>query len=357
MVHDLSVYGAPTQFDDPVTGRCVRRLTVSPYHDKHTYYDVSPWHPLGDTLLVSSADPNLLPDAPRTECHTVGHVLLMDANGGSPRHLAGPAPFNMHIGCFAHWTPDGRYVFYGDEYADPLPCGFLVDVESGLTETFDDLFPRMVHPDGTRVLCQTSRGVALLHLPSLDVEPLVDYPQLVAARPERPVADPYLANLKWSPDGAWFLLRFCDMYDKRSCKELYMVRADGSELRWVESVPNSFHHHSWHPDGEQILYGAREGGDPRLYCVHRDGGPPHLLSDAPLGGHPMFHPDGRRIITDGDDGLWLVDTATGKVEQVVTTAADHDVYCQAHPVWTPDGQHVLFDATYSGTCQIYQVEI
>lgn len=280
----------------------------------------------------------------------------MAADGGSPQHLAGPAPFNMHIGCFAMWTPDGRHVLYGEEYADPRPLGYIVEVETGRTRFLDDLFPRMVHPDGSRVLCQSSCGAALLHLPSLDSEILVDYEQLIAARPGRTVDNPFLANLKWSPDGQWFLLRFSDLLDPGTVKELYIVSADGTDLRRIEAATLRFHHHSWHPDGEQILFGDRDEAGPRLYCVHRDGSDRRLLSDEPLGGHPMFHPDGRRLVTDGNDGIWLVDTVTGAVEQIVSTAADNDVYCQAHPVWTPDGRSVLFDATYSGTCQIYQAE-
>ena len=53
---------AKTVFTDPETGRTVWRMTDSPYHDKHAYYDVCPWSPDGTKICFSSARPEDIPE-------------------------------------------------------------------------------------------------------------------------------------------------------------------------------------------------------------------------------------------------------------------------------------------------------
>jgi len=73
-----------------------------------------------------------------------------------------------------------------------------------------------------------------------------------------------IANLKWSHDDSMILFRFSDTTANK-VKELYVMRADGSELTKITAATKRFHHHSWTSDGTRILYGDRsEQGEPRL---------------------------------------------------------------------------------------------
>lgn len=380
-------------FEDPETGRTVRRLTCSGRHDKHAYYDVSAWSPDGGRIVFSSADPSHI--APMHIGPTAGHagcsdaeIWVMDADGGNPKCVAEGAAFVMHTGAFPQWSRDGRCILFGGEYSAPKQLRML-DLHTGEVAVFDDLFPRMVCPVGNAVACQSSQGVVRLDLEPMEQRVIVPLESLIRAVPGREpggVQNAIVANIKWNPDGTRLLLRFSGTWRGESFKELYVFDADGSHLKRVESASQRFHHHSWHPDGRTILFGDRECDEPSRLTVDPDGrrparggaeGIPYLfvadpdgrerrrVSDEPLGCHPSFSPDGTRIVTDNYGGpfgesLLLIDPKTGEVEKLVSTptTSDHS-HCgtQAHPRWSPDGMCVLYDSDQFGTCQVFLVRV
>lgn len=378
-------------FQDPVTGRAVRRLTCSDRHDKHAYYDVSTWSPDGQSIVFSSAAASriapmrIAPAGEHAGCADA-EIWVMDADGGNPRRVADGAAFVMHVGAFPQWSRDGRRILFGGEYTSPRQLKML-DLDTGEVATLDDLFPRMVCPVGNSVACQSTRGVVVLDLDTLEQRLVVPVESLVRAVPGREpqdVRDTVVANIKWKPDGARLLLRFSGTWRGNPFKELYVFDADGSNLKRVAPASQRFHHHSWHPDGRTILFGDRECDDPKRLAIEPDGravspgggGVPYLfvadpegqerqrVSDEPLGCHPSFSPDGTRIVTDNYGGrfgesLLLIDPKTGEVEKLVSTptTSDHS-HCgtQAHPQWGPDGKSVLYDSDQFGVCQVCVVE-
>jgi Tol biopolymer transport system component len=89
------------------------------------------------------------------------------------------------------------------------------------------------------------------------------------------------------------------------------------------------------PDGSQVAFRSdRNGGG--VYTVPARGGPEKLI--AAEGHHPRFSPDGRWIAYDvfrGGGEVYVVPSEGGHPKQIHHFAA-------FYPMWTPDGQHILF---------------
>jgi Tol biopolymer transport system component/imidazolonepropionase-like amidohydrolase len=104
------------------------------------------------------------------------------------------------------------------------------------------------------------------------------------------------------------------------------------------------------PDGERIAVCGYRGGTFHLWLLRTDGGEPRRLTDGPWDDRgAAWSPDGRRIafsserggdpVTGASFGLWVYDTADGRLRQVTGGAdAGFDDY---DPVWWPDGDSLV----------------
>ncbi|MBT8335423.1 MAG: PD40 domain-containing protein [Gemmatimonadetes bacterium] len=83
--------------------------------------------------------------------------------------------------------------------------------------------------------------------------------------------------------------------------EIYVMDADGSNIRQVTSNGAANFGPFWHPDGERIIWSSNLG-DPAgrefdLYMIHEDGtGQEQITFTGDFDGFPMFSPDGRYLV-------------------------------------------------------------
>jgi Tol biopolymer transport system component len=113
-----------------------------------------------------------------------------------------------------------------------------------------------------------------------------------------------------------------------------------TDLPGVQAAP------SLSPDGKQLLYVSRDGGDRDIF-LQRVGGenPVNLTADSPGNDFaPSFSPDGETIAFNSDrggGGIFIMG-ATGESPRRVS---DHGY----HPSWTPDGRRLLFTTEWVTT--------
>jgi Tol biopolymer transport system component len=96
------------------------------------------------------------------------------------------------------------------------------------------------------------------------------------------------------------------------------------------------------PDGGQIAFRSeRDGGG--VYIVSAFGGEPRLV--AREGRRPRFSPDGALI------AYWIGNAVTNRGRVFVVpgvggppTALQSDLFYASHPIWSPDGRHLLVNA-------------
>jgi tricorn protease-like protein len=153
----------------------------------------------------------------------------------------------------------------------------------------------------------------------------------------------------WSPDGTMIA------FEGRVAggpSDLYVMDADGSNIRRLTNDPSPDIYPQWSPDGSTIAYssGARpEAPDPQysptadVWTIPSGGGTPtRLTTSSGWDGHPSYAPDGSRIAYAGRDGIWLMDADGGHPQRVVEAGG-------FTPRWSPDGTRIAFttyDASY-----------
>lgn len=138
----------------------------------------------------------------------------------------------------------------------------------------------------------------------------------------------------WSPSGREiaFVTNRTDDRERNTVSEVWAIAAGGKEERRIVGGDTaSFQAPSWSPDGSRLAvtgnWNAEAGGSV-------------------------------------DDDLWIVPAGGGDVQPItsafdrsVTDAAMSDIYAASvtQPVWTPDGEALLFLASDQGSTHIYRV--
>jgi Tol biopolymer transport system component len=124
----------------------------------------------------------------------------------------------------------------------------------------------------------------------------------------------------WSPDGNRIVyLRDASLVDEKSNEVgLYVVKADGSDLRKLTGNPNHYAP-SWSPDGQKIAFMAdvfvddERGYATRLMTIDADGGRWRAVVDDIGYSRPAWSPDSRRMafvkyeprqVSDGNGGTY-----------------------------------------------------
>lgn len=163
---------------------------------------------------------------------------------------------------------------------------------------------------------------------------------------------------RWSPDGEQIL--FADR--RADSSAAYLVPYVGGTPRLVVAAAGSgaITTPAWSADGQQIAYGdLRQGGTIVLHTL--EGGTPKPLVTGDRLHSPSFSPNGGRLayVSGNVEGqtvfniaassIWIVAISGGK--PIRLTDSTHS---NTSPVWSPDGQSLLFISDAAGERDVYQ---
>jgi Tol biopolymer transport system component len=159
----------------------------------------------------------------------------------------------------------------------------------------------------------------------------------------------------WSPDGEW--IAWNSATDITSSFDLGLIHPDGTGRRVIKAGVY-VEYPAWSPDGRRIAFMSPAAGDPYdIYVMNADGTDVRRLTESPgPDGWPAWSPDGRQIVfssvrddclyseaedclTTGDVGPWhtlYVMNADGTDQHRLTRTFGQ------FAVWSPDGQYILF---------------
>lgn len=142
---------------------------------------------------------------------------------------------------------------------------------------------------------------------------------------------------------------------------LYVIRADGGDLRRLTDLTDGFLEWDWDvsPDGTRIALTLWPDGYTRrvLYWMFVDTPLPRQFFDWRPWPRPRWSPDGREIAFQGHiDGSLRVHTpATGETERIVVDEVS--IATSGGPAWRPDGQQLAWCSFVgSKACQIHVVD-
>lgn len=352
---------------DPETGREVWQLTNSRMHSIHPYYDTCAWNPSGTKIAFSAIDPDKI-SPKKTVTTPNGHLFVMDVDQDNAECITSNTDFSIHTGCFPIWVNDNTISYHAKGHT----C--IIDIETKEVIEIKGLRGRALSPDGSRLACgyakdSEKKGVVVVNLNDLSQKEIVNGERLKEVmldtfnRDERmPDFDQnrslQIANTKWSPDGSHLMLRF-NFEPEEYMKSVFVFRDDGSELKRLNLITPYFGHHSWHPDGEHILYcDLNEMGDGRLYYLtDKEGLTRRNLSSIPLGAHPIFNPAGTEIVDFADNSIIHYDIQSGKAEKLASYSNNTHSGLHPHPSWSPDGANVIYHSDHTGTSQVYAIPL
>jgi dipeptidyl aminopeptidase/acylaminoacyl peptidase len=108
---------------------------------------------------------------------------------------------------------------------------------------------------------------------------------------------------------------------------------------------------AWSPDGERIVFSAREPVDAEdpfgLYTVNADGSGLQALPSDGNDFDPVWSPDGEAIALQSSCGLAILHLERSGLDLIYPPA---ECRCVDAPQWSPDGQRIVFSLSPSPDC-------
>jgi TolB protein len=210
--------------------------------------------------------------------------------------------------------------------------------------------------------------------------------------------------MEWSPDGKYLTFTLMDIKSMKPMSmkaDIYVMKADGSEMKKVTGDEKNEFFSSWSKDGKRVFFGASVQGSkesdifavntdgsgltqltknnqrnsapsvspdgnkivfnsetverkPQIYVMNADGSNIRALTnDTTLAFYnPIWSPDGKRIVYytekgDNKDQIWVMN-ADGSNQKLLTNNIGHNFY----PSWSADGKRVIFTSERDGEKQV-----
>ncbi|MGD9049978.1 MAG: hypothetical protein PVF77_18135, partial [Anaerolineae bacterium] len=173
--------------------------------------------------------------------------------------------------------------------------------------------------------------------------------------PQRLTDDPaYDAWPTWSPDGS----QIAFMSTRSGNPDIYVMNADGSNVRQLTDHPANDIWPEWSPDGARIAFPSRRDGNFEIYVINADGTNLQRLTNTP--GHedfPAWSPDGRQIVytrSESDKGTFVMTLLDG----AAADGAERRLldFIAFEPAWSPDGTQIAFASDHEGFRAIYVMD-
>lgn len=167
------------------------------------------------------------------------------------------------------------------------------------------------------------------------------------------ITDPFgdARQPQWSPDGQQIVFQayWAGDYD------VWVVDADGRNLRQLTVGPYDDREPAWSPDGNSVVFSSDRSGSYDIWEVDATSLETVRRTDAPGNEYTAsLAPDGRRLAwsADGDEsGIW-VGTSSSDARRVAPLG-DSDGYS---PSWSPDGARIAYVRIGYGESALHVVD-
>ena len=270
-------------------------------------------------------------------------MLPVDPKSGRPTGSPREAVATSREESRGAWSPDGRFVAFNSDRAGTMNV-WIWDRETGSTRAVTSGpggdYQASWSPDGRTLAFFSSRSGA---------------PDVWAAEVEsgalRALTESASLDINpfFSPDGRSLAFQS----DRSGRLEVWVMDADGSNARQLTSVGVGGHFLRWTRDGSGVVFRCPSAGQSMVAPI--GGGDPRPLPEVAGGAHMSFSPDLSRIMdVVAHKTLWVSPQDSGKPEPVF--AFDDAESRIDYPVWSPDGNWILFDRFRPQGSDIWMME-
>ena len=221
----------------------------------------------------------------------IDQICIMNADGSGRKQLT-------HLDAtsfYASLSPDGETVYFVSKRTG----GFEIYSMSSkgkdlqrLTKNIGSLYAPELAPDGKRIVfTNNGNGVWIMKSDG-------EKPHAITFRDD---IDP-----TWSPDGS--MIAFAS--SRSGSRQLYVVNANGSDVRQVTDLNNMGGRSSWSPDGTRLAFYRGPAGDHDIYIINIDGTGLQRLTHGGDNLGPSWSPDGNWIaftsFRDGNNEIYIM---------------------------------------------------
>jgi TolB protein len=250
------------------------------------------------TKLAFASDRNRDSLAGTVERREVKEIYIGDYDGANQRRITVSRQLNIT----PSWSPDARALAY-TTYR-PVPDVFVSFIYQGLLQN-------------------PTKGVGTNYLPV------------------------------FSPDGT----RIAFMSARDGNPEIYVMNADGSNVRRLTNHPAGESTPTWSPSGTQIAFSSDRAGQSQIYVMSADGSNVRRLTTAEsYADRATWSPAPFNEIaysaqtSSGRYDLKVLDVGTSQVRQITFGEGSNE-----SPAYSPNGKHIAFTSTRAGGTQIFTI--
>ncbi len=204
-------------------------------------------------------------------------------------------------------------------------------------------------PDATRIAftCYEPYGrseAAEICIYSMAVNHLIAFPRYPGTN----------SSPAWSPDGS----QIAFMASLAGYPEIYVSDASGAHMHRITFAAGVSTSPAWNPKtGAQIAFISDRDGTLALYMANSDGTNVQKipLPDMAYVADPSWSPNGQLLAfswrrPEGNYDIYVMDIVSHQLVQLTANEARNE-----RPSWAPDGRHLVFESTRTGTRQVWSM--